>query len=59
MDAIKKYLVNKVTSRKFQVLIIAVITFYTSNQFTGDHLVWAMGVYTVGNALEKFAHIKK
>ena len=59
MKSIKHYFAEKVLSRKFQVLIIAVIIFYTSSKFTGDHLIWAMGVYTVGNALGKFALIKK
>jgi len=51
--------IGKLGSRKFQILIIAVIAFYTSPKFTGEHLLIAMCTYMGFNIFQKFIEGKK
>lgn len=49
---IKNFL-NRIQSRKFIVLVIAVGCFFLHPEhFGGDHLLWVFAIYTGGNILE-------
>jgi len=52
-------LIIKIGSRKFQILITAIVLFYTSEKFTGDHLLTIMCVYMGFNVFQKYIEIKK
>ena len=44
---------DKIQSRKFIALIIAVIAFYMyPEHFNGTHLLWAFGIFVGGNVGE-------
>jgi len=51
--------IDKLGSRKFQILIIAVVAFYTSPKFTGEHLLIAMCTYMGFNIFQKFIEGRK
>lgn len=54
MNTLKIY-VNKIFSRKFQVLLIAIVLFLIHPEsFTGDHMVIIMSVYMGVNVANKY-----
>lgn len=54
-EKIKLKLTDDFTSRKFTMLLLAVIFFiYRPENFSADHLIYAMIIYAVGNAADKF-----
>lgn len=54
MNTLKMYF-NKIFSRKFQVLLIAIVLFLIHPEnFTGDHMVIIMSVYMGVNVANKF-----
>ena len=52
-------IVDKFGSRKFQILITATVIFYTTDRFSGDHLLFIFCAYMGINVLQKFIEGKK
>ena len=54
MKRLDNYL-DKIMSRRFQVLIFAIVIFFITKGFSGDNLLWVFGIYIGFDTAEKIA----
>ena len=52
-EKVKRKIIDDFTSRKFLILAIAVIAFFVTKSFNATHLIYAFGIYGLGNAVDK------
>lgn len=50
---------DRILSRRFQVLVLAVVIFFVTNKFSGQDLLWVFMVYIGFDTAEKFVNFKK